>query len=144
MELSEINGVTVINDSYNANPESMRAALETTRLLAQESGGRSFAFLGTMNELGDASDAMHAEVGGALLTLGIDYLISVNEKRYLTDSDGDTETILVSDIDQARRYFDSIVAGDCVLFKASRTIGLERLAAELVSHLKARPQEAGE
>ena len=144
MELSEINGVTVINDSYNANPESMRAALETTRLLAQESGGRSFAFLGTMNELGDASDAMHAEVGGALLTLGIDYLISVNEKRYLTDSDGDTETILVSDIDQARRYFDSIVAGDCVLFKASRSIGLERLAAELMSHLKARPQEAGE
>jgi UDP-N-acetylmuramoyl-tripeptide--D-alanyl-D-alanine ligase len=144
MELSEISGVTVVNDSYNANPESMKAALETTRLLAQESGGRSFAFLGTMNELGDASDEMHREIAREVLSLGIDYLIAVNEKRYLIESDGETAAILVADIDQARHYFDSIEAGDCVLFKASRSIGLERLAAELVTRLKERTEEAGE
>jgi UDP-N-acetylmuramoyl-tripeptide--D-alanyl-D-alanine ligase len=118
--------------------------LETTRLLAQESGGRSFAFLGTMNELGDASDEMHREIAREVLSLGIDYLIAVNEKRYLIESDGETAAILVADIDQARHYFDSIEAGDCVLFKASRSIGLERLAAELVTRLKERTEEAGE
>jgi len=144
MELSEINGVTVVNDSYNANPESMKAALETTRLLAQESGGRSFAFLGTMNELGNASDEMHSDIGKAVLALGIDYLVAVNEKRYLIDSKGETEAILVSDLDQARTFFDSIEAGDCVLFKASRSIGLERLAADLVESLKNRVQRSSE
>lgn len=144
MELSEIDGVTVINDSYNANPESMKAALETTRLLAQESGGRTFAFLGTMNELGDASDEMHGEIGREVLSLGIDYLIAVNEKRYLVDSEGETETILATDLDQARKLFDSIETGDCVLFKASRSIGLERLAADLVESLKNRVQRSSE
>jgi UDP-N-acetylmuramoyl-tripeptide--D-alanyl-D-alanine ligase len=144
MELSEINGVTVVNDSYNANPESMKAALETTRLLAQESGGRSFAFLGTMNELGDASDAMHGEIGREVLSLGIDYLISVNEQRYLVEAEGETEAILVADLDLAGKFFDSIEAGDCVLFKASRSVGLERLAAHLVESLKERIQRSSE
>jgi UDP-N-acetylmuramoyl-tripeptide--D-alanyl-D-alanine ligase len=122
----------------------MKAALETTRLLAQESGGRSFAFLGTMNELGDASDAMHGEIGREVLSLGIDYLISVNEQRYLVESEGETEAILVADLDQAGKFFDSIEAGDCVLFKASRSVGLERLAAHLVESLKERIQRSSE
>ena len=138
MELTEINGVTVINDSYNANPESMRAALETTRLLAQESGGRTFAFLGTMNELGAASDAMHLEIGEEVIRLGIDYLIAVNEARYLTEIDSETEVIAVPDLEQARHYFEGIAPGDCVLFKASRSVGLERLAADFISRLGQR------
>ena len=135
MELNEVHGVTVINDSYNANPESMKAALETTRLLAQESGGRTFAFLGTMNELGDASDLMHQEIGREAVRLGIDYLIAVGEDRYVTAEKGDTEVIAVPDLAQARRYFDGIEAGDCVLFKASRSVGLERLATEFITRL---------
>lgn len=135
MELSEVHGVKVINDSYNANPESMRAALETTRLLAQESGGRSFVFLGTMNELGEASDAMHEEIGRDVVRLGIDYLIAVGEERYVTDDAHETSAIAVLDLDQARRYFDGIEAGDCVLFKASRSVGLERLATDLITRL---------
>jgi UDP-N-acetylmuramoyl-tripeptide--D-alanyl-D-alanine ligase len=138
MELQEVSGVTVINDSYNANPESMKAALETARLLAQESGGRTFVFLGTMNELGDASDVMHQEIGNEAIRLGLDYLIAVGERRYLTGRDGETEEILVDDLEEARRYFDSIAPGDCVLFKASRSVGLERLAEDLIAWLGSR------
>ena len=145
MELREIADVTVINDSYNANPESMKAALETARLLAQESGGRTFAFLGTMNELGEASDAMHREIGQSARELGIDFLISVGEERYLTrdlsGSHQQTQSFLAKEMIDAQTFFDSIEPGDCVLFKASRSIGLERLAAELITLLEKRDEE---
>lgn len=138
MELHEIAGVTVINDAYNANPESMRAALETTRLIAQEKGGRTFAFLGTMNELGEASDLMHREIAASAVAMGIDYIISVGEHRYLIDERGESEIALVPGIDQTKSYLQSIEPGDCVLFKASRSIGLEVLAAEFVTLLQGR------
>lgn len=138
MELHSIDGVTVVNDAYNANPESMTAALETTRLLAQEQGGRTFAFLGTMNELGEASDRMHHEIASTANRLGIDYLISVGEKRYLLDEGSMTETILVLTPEGAKENFAAIEPGDCVLFKASRSVGLERLANDFITLLKAR------
>lgn len=142
MELQEVAGITVINDAYNANPESMRAALETTRLLAQESGGRTFAFLGTMNELGDQSDAMHREIGDIATELGIDYLIAVNEARYLAPSGRESDQVLVESLEAARAHFAAIEAGDCVLFKASRSVGLERLATEFVAFLRGREVES--
>lgn len=138
MELREIAGVTVINDAYNANPESMRAALEATRLIAQEKGGRTFAFLGTMNELGEASDRMHREIAEVAVGLGIDYLISVGEPRYLIDERAGSDIALLSGVDQADGYLQSIEPGDCVLFKASRSIGLEVLAEEFVTLLQSR------
>lgn len=138
MELQEIAGVTVINDAYNANPESMHAALETTRLIAQEKGGRTFAFLGTMNELGEASDSLHREIAEAAVAMGIDYLISVGEPRYLIDEQDGSEIALVAGVDQADSYLQSIEPGDCVLFKASRSIGLEVLAGEFITLLKSR------
>jgi UDP-N-acetylmuramoyl-tripeptide--D-alanyl-D-alanine ligase len=138
MELHSINGVIVVNDSYNANPESMVAALETTRLLAQEQGGRTFAFLGTMNELGDASDRMHQEIATTAEKLGIDYLISVGEKRYLLEKGSLTETILAENLERAREKFAAIEPGDCVLFKASRSVGLERLAKDFITLLGSR------
>lgn len=150
MELQEIAGVTVVNDSYNANPESMRAALETTRLLAQEKGGRTFAFLGTMNELGEASDSMHREVRDLAIALGIDYLIAVAEPRYSKSSDPrssdsrslESEILNVASIAEAESQFVSIEPGDCVLFKASRSVGLERLAEVFIELLKQREAEA--
>jgi len=138
MELQEIAGVTVVNDAYNANPESMRAALETTRLLAQEKGGRTFAFLGTMNELGEASDAMHRQVRDSALELGIDYLIAVAESRYDGPTSSESEIIVVDSIAEAETHFASIEPGDCVLFKASRSVGLERLAEAFIELLKRR------
>ena len=138
MELHNIDGVTVVNDAYNANPESMTAALQTTRLLAREQGGRTFAFLGTMNELGVASDLMHQEIAKTAERLGIDYLISLGEKRYLLERDSTTVTILIEGENEAREHFNAIEPGDCVLFKASRSIGLERLAADFITLLKGR------
>ena len=143
MELQEVSGITVINDAYNANPESMRAALETTRLLAQESGGRAFAFLGTMNELGDQSEALHREIGDFATELGIDYLIAVNEARYLAPSGSESDRVLAESLDAARAHFTAIESGDCVLFKASRSVGLERLAAEFVAFLNGRDADSG-
>lgn len=135
MELKEVAGITIINDAYNANPESMKAALETTQLLAQESGGRTFAFLGTMNELGDQSDAMHREIGQVATDLGIDYLIAVNESRYLESATEQSDRVLVESPEAARAHFETIEPGDCVLFKASRSVGLERLAADFIAFL---------
>lgn len=128
MEMSEIGGITIINDSYNANPESMEAALKTTALLAQERGGRSFAFLGTMHELGESSDEMHRNIGRIAGNLGIDYLIAVAEPRFLDPSH--PEWIAASSFREASNLFAHIESGDCVLFKASRAEGLERLAAD--------------
>jgi UDP-N-acetylmuramoyl-tripeptide--D-alanyl-D-alanine ligase len=142
MELKETAGVTIINDAYNANPESMRAALETTCLLAQESGGRTFAFLGTMNELGDQSDAMHREIGHVANELGIDYLIAVNEARYLDSAERKSDRVLAESLEAAKSHFEAIEPGDCVLFKASRSVGLERLAADLLTFLEGNDQRS--
>lgn len=141
MEMSEISGVMIINDSYNANPESMAGALRTTALLAQERGGRSFAFLGTMHELGAQSDSLHREVGDFAARLGIDYLVAVNEKRYL---EGDHRDWLSADSRElARAYFSHVEPGDCVLFKASRAEGLELLAADFIAFLKDAQSQRG-
>jgi UDP-N-acetylmuramyl pentapeptide synthase len=78
---------------------------------------------------------MHKEIGSEALRLGIDYLIAVNEKRYLTNEAGETEAIAVADLDGARHYFEGIEPGDCVLFKASRSVGLERLATDFIAWL---------
>ena len=69
MELHEVAGRLIINDSYNANPESMFAALDALRLFAQERGGRAWAFLGKMHELGDYSLAGHREVARKAIDL---------------------------------------------------------------------------
>jgi UDP-N-acetylmuramoyl-tripeptide--D-alanyl-D-alanine ligase len=133
MELREIDGVQIINDSYNANPESMNAALKTLRLLAQDSGGRTFAFLGKMHELGALEGELHKEVGDFHRNLGIDYLISINEPRYL-EQEGEDQ-ILISSINEAKNFFQHIQPGDCVLFKASRAESLELLAEDFYQFL---------
>lgn len=68
----EAGGVTLINDSYNAAPESMRASLATLKQLSQRMGGRSIAVLGGIAELGDHAEALHQEVGRALARLDLD------------------------------------------------------------------------
>ena len=76
MEVVErADGVTLVNDAYNANPDSMRAAL--TALERMGEGRRTWAVLGTMLELGDESDALHAEVGAEVVARGVDELVVV-------------------------------------------------------------------
>ena len=132
MELDEANGLTLINDSYNANPESMEAALKVLSLLAQERGGRSWAFLGLMHELGEASDQMHEEIGVIAQNLGIDYLVAINTKSYLKQINPSIVTARHFDNwKESLSLFSEFNPGDVILVKASRAEGLEELASAI-------------
>lgn len=111
-------GARIINDAYNASPISMEAALRT---LAAFDAERHLAFLGTMAELEDA-DAAHREVAAIAASLGVQ-VVAVDEPRYGVQN--------VGSIGEAAARFD-LGPGDAVLVKASRSAGLEALAAELL------------
>jgi UDP-N-acetylmuramoyl-tripeptide--D-alanyl-D-alanine ligase len=132
MEVSDRpDGITVINDAYNANPESMRAALEALRAVAEPAGRRSWAVLGEMRELGNATDGAHADLGDVARALGIDRVVTVGDPTgplRLLAADA-----AAADADEAITFLlREIRPGDVVLVKASRSIGLERVAAGLI------------
>ncbi|HYD08952.1 MAG TPA: UDP-N-acetylmuramoyl-tripeptide--D-alanyl-D-alanine ligase [Acidimicrobiales bacterium] len=115
-------GARVLNDAYNANPISTRAALESIVALG---GERRIAFLGTMAELDDPQ-AAHAEIAGVAQSLGV-RVISVGEPRYGVED----EVATVDDaIDLAQSL--GLGGGDVVLVKGSRVAGLELLASALL------------
>jgi UDP-N-acetylmuramoyl-tripeptide--D-alanyl-D-alanine ligase len=122
-------GGLLINDAYNANPVSMRAALA---YLAQRADGRrTVAILGDMAELGHTGPAYHREVGEAAAELGIVELLAVGElaRGYL---DAGVRGRWVPNVHEALRELDEVVrAGDAVLVKASRAVGLEAVAEAL-------------
>jgi UDP-N-acetylmuramoyl-tripeptide--D-alanyl-D-alanine ligase len=122
-------GGLLINDAYNANPVSMRAALA---YLAERAGARRrVAILGDMAELGRTGPAYHREVGEAAAELGIDELLAVGElaRGYL---DGGVPGRWVPNVHEAvREVHDVVRPGDAVLVKASRAVGLEAVAAAL-------------
>ncbi|QES50549.1 UDP-N-acetylmuramoyl-tripeptide--D-alanyl-D-alanine ligase [Streptomyces venezuelae] len=144
MEVTErADGVTVVNDAYNANPESMRAALRALAAMggaAQERGGRTWAVLGPMAELGDDSLAEHDAVGRLVVRLNVSKLVAVGGREaswlqlgaYNEGSWGE-ESVLVSDAQAAVDLLRSeLRPGDVVLVKASRSAGLERVAQALL------------
>lgn len=136
-------GVTVINDAYNANPESVRAALKALAALgnqgSQRNHGRTWAVLGQMGELGDDSVAQHDEIGRLAVRLDINRLVVVGEQAapmhrgaILSGSWGE-ESVLVPDADAAIALLRAQVRpGDAVLVKASNVIGLWRVADALL------------
>ena len=120
-------GVTVVNDCYNANPMSMRAALEH---LAASTADRRIAVLGGMAELGDESERFHHEIGHLADALGIDVLVTVGELAlpYAQAFGGDFHQ--VASPEEAGALLEEIaVPGDRVLVKGSRSVGLERVLA---------------
>jgi UDP-N-acetylmuramoyl-tripeptide--D-alanyl-D-alanine ligase len=137
MEVTERpDGVTVINDAYNANPESMAAALGTLATVAR--GRRAFAVLGPMNELGDESGRMHEEAGALAARAGVAGLIVVGEAAApmlsgaKAERSWDGELIGVPDAASAVAALGNLLApADVVLVKASRAAGLERVALAL-------------
>jgi UDP-N-acetylmuramoyl-tripeptide--D-alanyl-D-alanine ligase len=150
MELTETpSGVIVLNDAYNANPDSMRAALETLADLGRRRpGSRTVAVLGEMRELGDSADPEHEAVGTLAAVLGIDLLVVVGEPARsvhtgaVASSAWGGEAVWVPDVDAARAAVEGVVRpGDVVLVKASRAVGLERVGEALVT--MAREREAG-
>ncbi|MFJ2824176.1 UDP-N-acetylmuramoyl-tripeptide--D-alanyl-D-alanine ligase [Streptomyces toxytricini] len=145
MEVTErADGVTVVNDAYNANPESMRAALRALAAMggaARANGGRTWAVLGPMAELGDASLAEHDAVGRLAVRLNVSKLVAVGgiEASWLqlgayNEGSWGEESVLVSDAQAAVDLLRSeLRPGDVVLVKASRSIGLERVAEALLA-----------
>jgi len=130
-------GITIIDDSYNASPESMRAAF--LALLDVAEGGRTVAVIGEMLEMGDASREAHWELGHHAVRLGIDYLLVVGEgakpafDAAVREGSWGDEAAFVGSIGDARSYLsERLMAGDTVLVKASHGTGLYELADELV------------
>jgi UDP-N-acetylmuramoyl-tripeptide--D-alanyl-D-alanine ligase len=121
-------GSWVIDDSYNANPESMRAAV---KVLAAERGRKVFV-MGDMGELGGGGDRMHAEVGGFARDCGIDVLIALgNASKHAADAFGKGATHY-ADIESARAAAErEAAAGATILVKGSRFMQMERIADAL-------------
>jgi UDP-N-acetylmuramoyl-tripeptide--D-alanyl-D-alanine ligase len=144
MELTERDdGVLVINDAYNANPESMRAALKALASVARSrrpAGGRSFAVLGYMAELGDAGPAEHDALGRLAVRLDVSFLVAVGEQARpiahgaALEGSWNGESRWVADRESAVALLRSeLRAGDVVLVKASRAAGLERVALAIAA-----------
>jgi UDP-N-acetylmuramoyl-tripeptide--D-alanyl-D-alanine ligase len=127
-EIVELDGgVTVVNDCYNANPMSMRAALEH---LAASRAERRIAVLGGMAELGGDGPRFHREIGHLADALGIDILVTVGELAlpYAEEFGGDLHQ--VGDAEEAAALLEEVaMPGDRVLVKGSRSVGLERVLA---------------
>lgn len=144
MEISEENGLLLINDSYNANPESMIAALRTLALLSQERGGRSWAFLGTMHELGTLSESAHAEVASAAAALNIDHLVAIGNLNYRALEPMEMVSHYYAQQSDAVELFSHFEVGDVILVKASRAEHLEIIAAEIAKFWRNRVNEPEE
>ena len=125
-------GGQLVNDCWNANPVSMRAALED--LADRAEGRRTVAVLGEMAELGAESEAYHREVGALVSALGIDVLLAVGERArlYVDGAGAGPDVRAVRDAGEAARVAVELVTpGDCVLLKGSRVVGLEVVADAL-------------
>lgn len=140
-------GVTLLEDCYNAAPESMAAALSVLGLVS--AAGRRVAVLGDMKELGENTVALHRAVGESVARLKVDLLVTVGElgahiaagalaaglpahQIHITASDGNDPTEAYPAT--AAWLANCLRPGDTVLFKASRAMALERLSAALAAH----------
>jgi len=142
MELFELEGMTLINDAYNANPESVSAALRTLALLTQERGGNSWAFLAKMHELGDESEQLHREIGRLAGELGIDHLVVIGERSYISPEISSSTTVhFYPNQTGALELLQRFDSGDVVLVKASRAEHLEVIAEQIVASWSARMGE---
>ncbi len=136
MQFWEAGGVRVLDDAYNANADSMVAALET--LCALPLQGRRVAVLGDMAELGAQSEAAHAEVGRRAAELGIGQLFAIGRMAPVmaaaARAAGLSRVIEFNDVEAASNAVKTFLkAGDVVLLKASRALRLERIAETLKS-----------
>ncbi|WP_250446269.1 UDP-N-acetylmuramoyl-tripeptide--D-alanyl-D-alanine ligase, partial [Actinotalea sp. C106] len=131
-------GVTIIDDSYNANPDSMRAALKA--LAVRSRGRRSIAVLGAMLELGEDALLAHDEIGRLAVRLDVSRLVVVGEEARalhlgaLQEGSWGEESRLVPDVDAAAAWLEAELApGDVVLVKSSHGAGLWQLGERLTA-----------
>jgi UDP-N-acetylmuramoyl-tripeptide--D-alanyl-D-alanine ligase len=129
-------GVVIVNDAYNANPESMGAGLRAARWMARD--GRLVAVLGYMAELGPISVQEHERLGELVVRLGVDRVVTVGEEARRVARAAVREGALpesVASFDHAEDAAADVRRwarpGDVVLIKGSRVVGLERVAEAL-------------
>jgi len=121
--------VVLINDCYNANPMSMRAAIDE---LAETSAGRRVAVLGDMLELGPEGPRMHVEIARHAAARGVDVLVAVGPHAAVMGESFAGEVHCVPDAPAAATLLAGLLRdGDTVLVKGSRGVGLERVAVAL-------------
>jgi len=140
MELHDVDDLLLINDTYNANPESMQAALRTLVLLTQERGGSSWAFLGKMHELGESEGEEHLRIGRLASELGVDHLVAVGTELYLEglqlDAEAGDELLTYNFLTQeeALSMLRHVQPGDVLLVKASRAEHLDELSEKILAN----------
>jgi UDP-N-acetylmuramoyl-tripeptide--D-alanyl-D-alanine ligase len=130
LQIREINGIQFIDDSYNANPDSMKAALRT--LVELDADGRRVAVLGQMSELGEESERGHREVGEAAAAFGIDELIAVGatgaEIARAARKAGLEKSVTVDGAEEAAELLEGTASpGDLILVKGSRSARMEHV-----------------
>ncbi len=135
MQVQRLHGVTIINDAYNANPESMRAALQFLAAMSPAEHGRRIAILGDMLELGPHADEYHREIGEFITTLPIQAVFAFGAHmkhavqaigRYCWAEHFETKPALFAEVNRSLR------AGDVVLLKGSRSMAMEEVMARLI------------
>ncbi len=137
MERVELpNGVTLINDAYNANPESMRSALRALAMIGRNR--RTWAVLGEMRELGESSMLEHDAIGRLAVRLDISHLVAIGRAVKImhiaatNEGSWGDEAAHVDDVEAAVKFVtERWLPGDVVLVKASQSIHLERVAEAL-------------
>ena len=140
MEVIHIQGVAVINDSYNANPPSVRYAIETMKKLAE---GRTIAVLGDMLELGAYEEKIHSDLGRFAHEKGLDCIVTVGTRAKQIASGAiengmELNRVLSFDstMDAANYLKGEISEGDWILVKGSRGMKMETIASQLIDYLK--------
>src|SRR3984893_12705154 len=137
LQIKEIKGVQFLDDSYNANPDSMKAALRT--LVELDADGKRIAVLGEMLELGNETESGHREVGETAAALKVDHLIAIgNVAAAIADAAGHAglkNSVTVGSTAEAAELLDQIAAaGDLVLIKGSRLARTELVLEQFSKH----------
>jgi len=134
-QILNIRGATIINDSYNSNPEAMKAMIHTLASMPVSGEGRRILIAGEMLELGPESAALHASCGKLAAEVGIDVVVGVRgQAQHIVNAvcHGLAETHYFESPEQAGEWLrDNIRSGDVVLLKASRGVKLERVLDSL-------------
>jgi UDP-N-acetylmuramoyl-tripeptide--D-alanyl-D-alanine ligase len=133
-------GVTIVNDAYNANPDSTRAALDTVARMVEVKrtvipDARLFVVLGDMLELGDASRTEHVRIGRYAAEAGATLVLAVGAEAQHVVSGASAvgvDAVRLTDKSEATTQLVGLQPGDVVLVKASRGVGLETVAADLL------------
>jgi UDP-N-acetylmuramoyl-tripeptide--D-alanyl-D-alanine ligase len=136
LQIKEINGVQFLDDSYNANPDSMKAALRT--LVELDTEGKRIAVLGEMRELGAESERAHREVGETAATLGVNQLITIGDTAELIAEGARTAGLdkvssVRSTAEAAKLLGEIAEPGDLVLIKGSRAARTEEVIEQFGS-----------